>query len=437
MSSLLTMNTQVSKVPMKKSRKKSAKPTDPIEIPTEQVLAKKPEDILKILDTYGVAVIALTCNKKELHSAIEDTEFYTTANAMFKDEFKVAEPTMEEKLNPAKYKKRKAGDDAQGMLHQYGTPAHTLIQNNSTLRQVMTTLYGGNNYYLPNRLRKCTKFKNEPKTLHIEAHELFRVNKEGKIELIPGEIANIVGLAGIRRFGFWDLNGADLKPLKDYHGENGSEFTLINPDYMHKHYPKRRRMINVDCRDTPHLIMWRESNPHEISHSPSLSLFISPVKKFNNTKISKVTSYQPIEYLGLTYHESDMLGLCYNMGGYEWPSGKKLYQFCHHRAYNHFMKKVKPYYFNKNGKFQQRLITTGKVDQHTAEYQAKLKELGIELPKIAFHKDTPNFVVDITKLPTKILIDYGFIPIKNDTDRAIVENSKKPASKIISAGHLH
>ena len=153
------MSTQVSKAPIKKSRKKSAKPTDPIEIPTEQVLAKKPEDILEILDTYGVAVIALTCNKKELHSAIENTEFYTTANAMFKDEFKVAEPTMEEKLNPAKYKKRKAGDDTQGMLHQYGTPAHTLIQNNSTLRQVMTTLYGGNNYYLPNRLRKCTKFK--------------------------------------------------------------------------------------------------------------------------------------------------------------------------------------------------------------------------------------------------------------------------------------
>ena len=50
------------------------------------------------------------------------------------------------------------------------------------------------------------------------------------------------------------------------------------------------------------------------------------------------------------------------------------------------MKKVKPYYFNKSGKFQQRLITTGKVDQHTAEYKAKLKELGIELPKVAFDK---------------------------------------------------
>ena len=117
-----------------------------------------------------------------------------------------------------------------------------------------------------------------------------------------------IALRGIRRFGFWDLNGADLKPLKDYYEEHGSEFTLIDPDYMHQHYPGRRRMVNVDCSKTPHIIMWQESNPHEIAGSPSLSIFISPVKGFNTTKIKKVTSYQPVEYLGLTYHESDLLG---------------------------------------------------------------------------------------------------------------------------------
>ena len=242
---------------------------------------------------------------------------------------------------------------------------------------------------------------------YISKHMNYLLNDEGKIELIPGEIATIIGLTGIRRFGFWDMKDTNLKPLKDYHDKYGSEFTLLDPDYMHQHYPSRRRMINIDCNKTPHLIMWRESNPHEIAHSPSLSIFISPVRKFNNTKITKVTSYQPLEYLGLTYHESNMLGLCYNMGGYEWPSGKKLYQFCHHRAYNHFMKKVKPYYMNR-GKFQQRLINT---NQHTAEYKAKLKDMNIVLPDIA-HKDTPNFVVDITKLPIQILKDYGFITDK-------------------------
>ena len=400
---------------------------DPINVSTATVLASDPSKVKEILGKYGVAVIALPVDNKKMEKALNDTKFYNTANSMFKEEFKVEEPTMEELNNPATYRKRKAGDDAQGMLHQYGTPLHTLIQMNPTLRATMTALYGGDINYLPNRLRISRKFKNNDKTLHIEAHELFRTNKEGKIELIPGEVAMTIALRGTRRFGFWDLNGADLKPLKDYHEEHGSEFTLIDPDYMNQHYPGRRRMVNVDCSKTPHIIMWQESNPHEIAGSPSLSIFISPVKGFNTTKIKKVTSYQPVEYLGLTYHESDLLGLCYNMGGYEWPSGKKLYQYVHHRAWYHYSNKTKDE-FKVNGKFRQRLIKTGTVDQHTEEYKAKLKALKIELPKIAFYRDTPNFVVDITKLPITILKDYGFI-----------KSSKvsKNHEKLKSAGHLH
>jgi hypothetical protein len=413
--------------------------TEPTEVDAKLVTTSDPKKALRILDKYGVAVIQLGMNQKELEKALKETKFYNTANAVFKEEFKVQEPTLVEKQNPATYKKRKAGDDAQGMLHQYGTPMHHLLQDNSRLRETMQQLYGADIKYLPNRLRKCTRFKNEPKSLHIEAHELFKVDEAGNITLIPGEIATIVGLTGIRRFGFWDMKDANLKPLKEYHEKHGSEFTLINPDYMHQHYPGRRRMINIDCTNNPHLIMWRESNPHEISHSPSLSLFLSPTRKFNQTYIHKVTSYQPIEYIGLTYHESDLLGLCYNMGGFEWPSGKKLYQFCHHRAYNHYLPKVKNYYKNAAGKFQMRLINNGKIDQHTESYQAKLKHLGIILPNMAFAKTTPNFVVDITKLPTKILYDYGFIPIKKTDEEIAAETllSLHTNSRPISAGHLH
>ena len=238
---------------------------EPINVATKEVLAKTPEEVQGILAKHGVAVIALPVDKKEMDKALKETKFYNTANSMFKDEFKVDEPTAEELLNPAKYKKRKAGDDAQGMIHQYGTPLHTLIQMNSTLRATMNAIYGRDINYLPNRLRISRKFKNNDKTLHIEAHELFRTNKEGEIELIPGEVAMTIALRGTRRFGFWDLNGADLKPLKDYYEKHGSEFTLIDPDYMHQHYPGRRRMVNVDCSETPHIIMWQESNPHEIA----------------------------------------------------------------------------------------------------------------------------------------------------------------------------
>ena len=418
MNSTTTSNTTIT------SKKMTSR--DPINVPTEKVLAKSPDQVKEILKRYGVAVIALPVDKKEMDKALKETKFYNTANAMFKDEFKVAEPTAEELTNPAKYKRRKAGDDAQGMIHQYGTPLHTLIQMNPTLRATMSAIYGRDINYLPNRLRISRKFKNNDKTLHIEAHELFRTNKEGEIELIPGEVAMTIALRGTRRFGFWDLNGADLKPIKDYHEEHGSEFTQIDPDYMHEHYPGRRRMVNVDCSETPHIIMWQESNPHEIAGSPSLSIFVSPVRGFNNTKITKVTTYQPIEYLGLTYHESDLLGLCYNMGGYEWPSGKKLYQYVHHRAWNHYREKTKDEY-KVNGKFRQRLILTGEVDQHTTEYQAKLKEMNIVLPEKAFHRSMPNFVVDITKLPITILKDYGFI---KPTKEVALEKFK-------SAGHLH
>jgi hypothetical protein len=424
----------------KQRKKTKMKTTDPIEVDSKLVIAQYPDQALRILDTYGVAVVPLNVDGASLKQALKETKFYNTANAIFKDEFKVAEPTMEEKQNPATYQKRKAGDDAQGMLHQYGTPIHHLLQDNSRFRQTMTALYGGEIKYLPNRLRKCIKFKNEPKSLHIEAHELFKVDDDGNISLIPGEIATIVGLTGIRRFGFWDMKDADLKPLKEYHEKRGSEFTLIDPDYMHNHYAGRRRMINIDCTKVPHLIMWRESNPHEISHSPSLSLFLSPVKQFNQTKIKKITTYQPVEYIGLTYHESDLLGLCYNMGGFEWPSGKKLYQFCHQRAYNHYLPKVRNDYKNSAGKFQMRLIKNGKIDQHTGEYQAKLKELGIVLPKVAFANTTPNFVIDITKLPIKILYDYGFIPTTKTDEQVAADallNLNKHTSKPISAGHLH
>ena len=405
----------------------------PIEIDTKLVTATKTEDILKILDQYGIAVIKLIVNQDELKEAIKETRFYNTANAMYNKEHQVSEPTEEEIKDPSKWIKRKVGDDAQGMIHQYGTPVHTLIQSNNTLRTTMKTLYGDefedtkdskdtrdskDIKYLPNRLRKSTKFKNQANTLHIESHKLFEEDKDGNIRLIPGEIACLVGLTGNRRFGFWymgpDENGIkpDLKPLKELvcgkdSWDNKSEFTNISPEFMHKYYPGRRRMINIDCKE-PHLIVWRESNPHEIAGSPSLSLFLSPIGQFNHTKIKRVTSFQPIEYLGLTCHESNLLGLCYNMGGYEWPSGKKLYQFCHQRAYKWFIPKIKDDY-KISDKYQQKLVKNGEIDQHTEEYKEKLRELNIELPDIAFHKNTPKFVVDITKLPIMILKDYGFI----------------------------
>ena len=144
----------------KQRKKTKMKTTDPIEVDSKLVIAQYPDQALRILDTYGVAVVPLNVDGASLKQALKETKFYNTANAIFKDEFKVAEPTMEEKQNPATYQKRKAGDDAQGMLHQYGTPIHHLLQDNSRFRQTMTALYGGEiNYSIA--LNMCTNIQYE------------------------------------------------------------------------------------------------------------------------------------------------------------------------------------------------------------------------------------------------------------------------------------
>ena len=150
------------------------------------ITAKTHDEILPILDTYGVAVIAIPVDETKLKEALKNTSFYNTANAIFKDEFKVPEPTMEEKLNPAVYKKRHFGDDAQGMLHQYGTPIHHLIQNNIQFRQSMTAIYGTGMKYLPNRLRKCINLKMNQKAFILRHMSCLRLILPEQLALYQG-----------------------------------------------------------------------------------------------------------------------------------------------------------------------------------------------------------------------------------------------------------
>ena len=412
----------------------------PIPIPTEVSLnlveAKSPDEIQTLLNTYGVAIIALDdIATKDRNTAVAATKFYQNANVIFKGH-KVKEPPLPEKLLITKFKQQKAPDGASGMVHQYFTPIHHLLHSSNTLMQVFDTLTGGPTIYAPNRLRVCNRFKFDDNSLHIEGKNIFEV-KDDKIKLLPGDIACIAGIAGQRRFVFWDMNGVDLKPIYDYWVKNGSKhWTKPDPNWMQQHYGGRRRMVTVDCSKRPHLILWSESTPHEIALSPSLSAFISPVEKFDTTKITKasLTSYHPLEYLGLTRHESNLLACCYNMPGFTWPSGKKAYAFCHSRAYGFYLDRIHDRYLklNKQGKrtFQQALLDNGKIDQHTAEYQAALTTRGIKLPKVALAKTTPNFVVDLLTLPDQTLKNYGFIPTKS-------KSKKNTNLSLTSAGYLH
>ena len=387
---------------------------NPTAIPTSTVLAKSPEEIKPILLQHGVAVIALTdVAVVDKILALDSTKFYRTANAVFNDENQVLEPTLSEKLRPETLVQRKAPSAASGFIHQYGTPIHTLIQSSPILRDSMNTLYDKERaIYAPNRLRHTRKFKFNDDSLHIEGLNLFEADEETKTaSLIPGEVATIVGLAGQRRFVFWDMNDADIWPLYEFCLKKKTTWGVgcqLPPAWMHEHYAGRRRMVTVDCNTHPMLIMWQESTPHEIADSPALSAFISPIDKYETDKIENVLSYQPREYLGLTKHESNLLGLCYEMPGFQWPSGKRCYMFCHTRAYYHYMPKVKPEFLAPGQGFRMKLITTGTINQRDPAYRKKLKKRKIKLPEIAFNENMPNFVTDITLWPDEILKDYGF-----------------------------
>lgn len=376
-------------------------------IEVDEVLTNQPILLEEILNKTGVAVIKLSDISKTLkESVIDKTKFYSTSNKIFNDTNQITEPTLSQKLNPSTMPILKAPDFAQGFCHQYGTPIHTLIQSSNILRQTLNNLYKRECKYAPNRLRLSRKYKLEDNSLHIEGLNIFE-EIDGKIKLLRGEVACIVGLSGIRRFVYWDISDKDnLEPLYKLWKNKNAEFVKIDPAWMHKHYPNKRRIIEVDCNQEPMLIVWNESTPHEIVNSPALSCFISPIEEYTHDIIRNVTSFQPIEYKNLTQHESNLVGLCYQLPGSHWPSGKKAYSFCHTRAYSHYLPKVRPE-FIENGKFRMKLIS-GNVDQHTDEYQQALKNRNIKLPEIVFKEETPNFVTNILDWPDSILSDYGF-----------------------------
>jgi hypothetical protein len=84
----------------------------------------------------------------------------------------------------------------------------------------------------------------------------------------------------------------------------------------------------------------------------------------------------------------------------------------HARAYNFYIDRLKDRYLCLNAKnnftIQMQLPQHGCIDQKAAEYRQRLNARGIKLPDVAFHANTPNFVVDLLGLPDSVLIKYGF-----------------------------
>jgi len=389
---------------------------NPTEINTQHVTIYNINTIKDILLENTVAIYPINDISKEIrNTALNETNFYQNVNHMFKEP--IPEPTLYEKLHPAELKKHKVPMASQGFINEYFTNIHMLLNKNSNIKTLFDNIYNMKHKLAPNRLRICRKFKHISNSLHIEGEDIFQKEDE-HVKLLRGKnFGCIAAITGIRRFVFWDMKGANILPLYEYwKNKGGKNFTKIDLTWMNNTYPNRRKMITVDCSEHMHLIFFDHCIPHEIALSPSLSAFISPIEHFNNTKITKICSYHPPEYLGLTKHESNLLGSCYNLPGFEWPSGKTAH-LIHARAYTFYINRLKDRYLKikQNGAktIQMQLPITGTINQRSSYYQQALTNKGIKLPSIAFDSNTPNFIVDLLTLDTNVLKLYGFI---DDTD---------------------
>lgn len=367
----------------------------------------------KILER-GVAVYALKGISKEMRdAAVKKTPFYANVNDLFKEPVK--EPTLEQKLNPKSVPKQRVPMAAQGFINEYFTPIHSLINGNLEVGALFDAIYQRKTKRAINRLRLCQKSKLDRNSLHIEGEQIFtKDSASDQMRLNPNpEIGCIAAITGIRSFVYWEISRENSDNMHKYWREKGSKnFLKIDPNWMQEHYGDYRRIVQVDCKDNIHLIFFNHVLPHEIALSPSLSAFISPITEFNQTKVKKICSFHPPQYLGLTKHESNLLGACYNRPGFEWPSGKSAH-LIHHRAYNFYIDRLKERYLKTkpdgNKTIQMQLPLHGAIDQKKPAYQRKLKARGIVLPAIAFHPDTPTFVVDLLDRSDHELHLYGFI----------------------------
>jgi len=361
----------------------------------------------------GAAVYRLNISTAERNAAVEKTSFYANTNNMFVE--KISEPSLAQKLEPKKVPKQRVPMAAQGFINEYFTPIHSLINGNREVGKILDTIYQRKTKRHINRLRLCQKSKLDARSLHIEGEHIFITSQDGVTQFNPDpEIGCIAAITGVRSFVYWQIPTDEALQMYLYWKEKGSKsFTKIDPDWMNEHYGAYRRIVTVDCKDHIHLIFFNHVLPHEIALSPSLSVFISPVIEYNKTKIKKICTFHPPEYLGLTKHESNLLGACYHRPGFEWPSGKTAH-LIHHRAYPFYIERLKDRFLTTktNGKkgIQMQLPSHGTICQKTKDYREKLKARGIILPNIAFAENTPHFVVDLLERSDYELTLYGFIP---------------------------
>lgn len=269
---------------------------------------------------------------------------------------------------------------AGGMWHTYASSTHDLALDSPVVDAVFTETTGTPNYKIrPNRYRFNPVHKDDGyKAAHIEG---------------PNVLSDDSGISAIlcvttgRTFTYYKGSNNDQR-AKDIFTTMGGKTSLFVQPTQAQLAPWPRTTVRTT--KPGQIILFADSVAHEISRrgKNSLSLFLSPYdpakvvsetefyagldrkraiakKKANATSpplpIALMTPGQrrqhPKEFGALTRRESEIFGSLFHSTGAYWPSDKPTFFLMHMMAFNAFSKKLLPFCFDSDGKYNYEVIT--------------------------------------------------------------------------------
>ena len=269
---------------------------------------------------------------------------------------------------------------AGGMWHTYASSTHDLALDSTVVDAIFTETTGTPNYKIrPNRYRFNPVHKDDGyKAAHIEGPNVLSDDSG---------ISAILCVTSGRTFTYYKGSNNDQR-ARDIFTQMGGKTSLFVQPTQAQLAPWPRTTVRTT--KPGQLILFADSVAHEISRlgKNSLSLFLSPydpAKVVSETEfyagldrkraiakkkaiatspplpIALMTPGQrrqhPKEFGSLTRRESEIFGSLFHSTGAYWPSDKPTFFMMHMMAFNAFSKKLLPFCFDSDGKYNYEVIT--------------------------------------------------------------------------------
>lgn len=269
---------------------------------------------------------------------------------------------------------------AGGMWHTYASSAHDFALDSPVVDAIFTEATGTPHYKIrPNRYRFNPVHKDDGyKKAHIEGPNVLS-DESG--------ISAILCMTAGRTFTYYKGSNNDPGARDIFINMGGKTSLFVRPTQAQlAPWPR----TTVRTTKPGQIILFADSVAHEISRlgKNSISLFLSP---YDPAKVPCETEFyagldrksaiakkkaavaapplptalmtpgqrrqHPKEFGSLTRRESEIFGSLFHSGGAYWPSDKPTFFMMHMMAFNAFSKKLLPFCFDSEGKYNYEVIT--------------------------------------------------------------------------------